>query len=73
MPEPTSRRSTDYTLEEKRALVGGGITLDGYAAVVSNAASGYATVTRSDTQMSVEFAWGTIERARTNSADLSSK
>ncbi|MHD0294348.1 hypothetical protein [Rhodococcus qingshengii] len=71
MPESSPvRRSSNYTVEEKQALVGPGLTVNGHPAVVSGYQHEFATVTRKDDGMSAEFAWGTIERARSTGADL---
>lgn len=65
-----TRRSRDYTAEEKAALIGPGLTVNGSPAHVGGLRDEFATVTRIEDRMSAEFAWGTIERARSDGTDL---
>ena len=47
---------------DRHALVLATVTLNGNRARISGIRNDYATVTDSATGMSVEFAWGTVER-----------
>lgn len=66
----TRKVQVGMTVDERRELCGGGVTLDGKPAAIGGARNDFAGVQALDGSASGEWAWSAVERIRSNGGEF---